>query len=213
MNLKIADVFDALEGVADPSDYTIYVETGTGSGGSLIEALAWKTFKSLRTIELSEPRWRKAIIRIARNRLARVVKYNKEIVIAETTDARALSFNCGDSATVLEAICPGFTCPAFFHLDAHYCTTKAGDAAPNQFPLWKELETIKARLHPDIISVDDVHTFGKLRPDFGTNDNPENWHGVTAGSLAAFMAPRVEMSVIVGDVFVMKLKKGTPNAE
>jgi len=71
-----------------------------------------------------------------------------------------ITIHHGDSALVLPVLGEQLQEPVLFYLDAHWFDfSQVADSAP--FPLWQEMEYIKGRKHPDIIVVDDAHTFGK----------------------------------------------------
>jgi hypothetical protein len=71
-----------------------------------------------------------------------------------------------------------------FFLDAHYCKLEP-PVPKTPFPLWEELKIIKARNQKDIIIIDDVHTFGKVRDDLRYGEEKE-WELVTTESIAGY---------------------------
>lgn len=71
-----------------------------------------------------------------------------------------------------------------FFLDAHYCKLEP-PISKTPFPLWDELEIIKARNQKDVIIIDDVHTFGIVRDDLRYGDGKE-WESVTAESIMSY---------------------------
>jgi hypothetical protein len=89
-------------------------------------------------------------------------------------------FHHGDSAKLLPELCRELypQDPLLIYLDAHYCTVP-GDEAAESFPLWEELEFVSNRLRGDLLVVDDLHTFGKDRPDLKT----DVWKQVTVRSV------------------------------
>ncbi len=71
-----------------------------------------------------------------------------------------ITLHLGDSAVVLPSLVAQIPEPALFYLDAHWWgSDNVADSAP--FPLWDELACLKDRPYPDLIVVDDAHTFGK----------------------------------------------------
>jgi len=94
------------------------------------------------------------------------------------------------------------TTPTFFYLDAHFCQTDP-PIQKSEFPLWAELETIRARDTKDIVLVDDVHTFGKARPELRFRADVPEWEKVTKESLLAFFGDQVVDSEERADAFVI----------
>jgi len=108
-----------------------------------------------------------------------------------------VEFVLGDSADWVERLAREIEDSCFWYLDAHFCHI-TGHEATSDFPLWRELEAIKARDNrSDVIWIDDVHTFGKQRPDLG-----QPWEGVTVEAIEQFM-PDCEAQV-VGDGLVLR---------
>lgn len=91
---------------------------------------------------------------------------------------------------------------ALFYLDAHFC--KVNPPIQNsKLPLWTELKAINERGKEDIVLIDDVHTFGKNRPDLGTDE----WKWVTVGNILKVFLDRIKKHKIVGDALVIWLNE------
>jgi hypothetical protein len=71
-----------------------------------------------------------------------------------------INFYQGDSAEVLPLVAETIQEPVFFYLDAH-AWGRPEVAQEKPFPLWAELNYIRSRSFPDIVAIDDYHTFGK----------------------------------------------------
>lgn len=120
----------------------IFVETGTWKG--ITTVMAANHFPTVHTIELS------------------VVHHMRAL----DTFRGLPHVHChyGDSAAVLPILCDLLPAqPVMFYLDAHWF--KVDHAAKGRFPLWGELEAIAKRGQPDIVVVDDVHSFGTCNPE------------------------------------------------
>lgn len=168
-----ARMLDGILGRA-PVRPDVYIETGTYQGNQL--ALAAPRFKRVIGVEL-DPEF-------ANMTRARVPK--AEVIL-------------GSSSEILPELAREITEPCFFYLDAHYCRTKPHQIASTPFPLWDELIALRARAAADIIVVDDVHTFGKARPDLRYRGAPD-WEGVTFASITSFLgAPGKH----IGDCYVV----------
>jgi len=162
-----------------------FIETGTGNGATCMSMR--NVFDEVHTIERSSKCHLRLIQRFG---LMRVI------------------FHFGDTIDVLPELMPHFMHPIVFFLDAHFCKGSVRDAAgANDFPLWRELELIKARHEKhgfaDVVIVDDVHTFGERRGDhFG------DWQNVGPSSLEASLGGRSKLSrasFIFQDSYVMFL--------
>lgn len=138
----------------------VYVETGTYHGQQL--AVAAPLFARAIGVEL-----------------------NPEFVKASARAAPSAELICGDTREVLPRLARDIKEPALFYLDAHFCKTKP-PISPSPFPLWDELIVLRARGYPDIVLVDDVHTFGKKRPELNYRGAPD-WEGVTEASISSFL--------------------------
>ncbi len=106
------------------------------------------------------------------------------------------------SIEFLQDYIPETFMPTFFLLDSHYCKTQDGepDIEKTDFTLWKELQLIKENNLPDIVAVDDIHTFGKNRK------GAPYWKEVTRETILAFLGDRVERSKDYKDTFIVWLK-------
>ena len=76
--------------------------------------------------------------------------------------------------------------------------------------LWSELELIRSRGVADIVSVDDVHTFGKVRNELRFQPGAIEWEGVTTQTLTDYFGDRVHDSLVIGDGFVIYKKPAVP---
>jgi len=164
--------FDALRG-----DITTYVETGTFWGYQL--KFASEAFDRVIGIEIDPS----------------CVQRSREWC----ADCDNVTVMEGDSTTVLPELVKEIDEPVWFYLDSHYCDNPFQPLTPGPFPLWVELRAILARKQPDIIFIDDVHTWGK--PYEG---QPE-WQYVSKGTLLAFLEPRVMKHEIRKDGMVVWL--------
>lgn len=105
---------------------------------------------------------------------------------------------CGDTRVHLPKLAREITEPVFFYLDAHFCKTNP-PIKQSPFPLWDELRALRARPYADIVLIDDVHTFGKKRPELRYRGAPD-WEKVTTASISAFLGAK---GFQVGDGFVV----------
>lgn len=108
-----------------------------------------------------------------------------------------------DSSVAVPELCVDITNNCFFYLDAHYCKGINPPIQPGKLPLWTELKAINERGKEDIVLVDDVHTFGKNRPDLGT----EEWKWVTIGNILKVFLDRVRKHQVIGDALVIWLEE------
>jgi len=92
--------------------------------------------------------------------------------------------------------------PVFVHLDAHFCQTDP-PIQKSEFPLWDELALLRDRNVRDIVSVNDVHTFGKSREDLRFAPDAVEWEGVTSPNILDFFAGQVYDSATVKDGFLV----------
>ena len=118
----------------------VFVETGTLHAETA--RFARQLYNVVETIELSEALY-----------TAAVARYGGD----------GIRFHHGDSVEFLPTILKGFAEPVCIYLDAHWFP-RDGVVGQGQFPLWQELATIAARPYPDIVVVDDVHSFGQAHP-------------------------------------------------
>ena len=77
--------------------------------------------------------------------------------------------------------------------------------------MFAELKQIYKRNRNDIVIIDDVHTFGKVRNELKEHEMLKEWELVTEQNLVNFFDKKVFDSQVVGDAFVIWLK-GTPDA-
>jgi predicted O-methyltransferase YrrM len=132
---------------------TIFVETGTYYGDTIVEAL--KHCNRVYSIELS-PHYHS----LAKQR------FNSE---------PRVNLLQGDSAVVLESLCKLLNEPTFFWLDGHF---SSGDTAQGSkdCPLIEELNHIVKYCKPaSVIAIDDVRLFGTR--------NNEDWSDITIDSV------------------------------
>lgn len=159
---------------------TTFVETGTYKGDTTLVAARSGRFTEIHTIELSAQLYLAARARF------------------RNTEVRLYH---GRSSDILGQLSAAILQPALFYLDAHWFSAYYG-ALPavstlEPFPLWHELELLRSRAQPDIVVVDDVHTFGR-RDDWTDLE----WSKVSVSSLEAAFSPRWESSRVIGDQFV-----------
>lgn len=106
----------------------------------------------------------------------------------------------GNTLTWLPFFCSAWKEPVVFYLDAHYC--KVNPPIPkSEFPLWDELQMIAKRPYADIVIVDDVHTFGKVRDDLKFKPDAKEWESVTPENVMEYF-PKCK-SKIIDDSFVI----------
>jgi hypothetical protein len=139
-------------------DITTYIETGTFWGYQL--RFASEVFERVIGIEIDEEC-------VERSREWNADRPNVEVIH-------------GDTLEVLPRLASDIKSPCFFYLDAHYCDHPDQDLTPTPFPLWAELRSVRNRMMPDIVFVDDVHEFGKGYP------GAEEWSSVTTATIAKF---------------------------
>lgn len=138
-----------------------YVETGTWEGEQL--KIAVKVFANVWGVEL-----------------------NPHYAELSQTNVPEAMLECGDSVGFLRQF-QGLVLgkAAVLYLDAHFCILDP-PVQKARFPLWEELATIRSwGPMGNIIIVDDVHTFGKNRPELKHEGWPD-WESVTPESLNNF---------------------------
>jgi len=118
----------------------VFVETGTLHAETA--RFARQVYEVVETIELSDTLYRDAAARYGGN---------------------GIQFHHGDSATLLPQILEGYEEPVCIYLDAHWFP-REGVVGQGAFPLWHELAVVAPRPYPDIVVVDDVHSFGRTAP-------------------------------------------------
>jgi hypothetical protein len=160
--------------------YKVAVETGLWKGEQL-EVIA-KCFDKTYGIELDAH-----YAEVARKRVPSAIVY------------------CGDTAKLLPFVSKEMKEPSVFFLDAHYCKLDP-PIAKSKFPLWEELKTISNRNLPDIVVVDDVHTFGKKRDDLLFQEGEKEWEYVTPENILEYL-PNAKKSEIYKDSFIVWLKE------
>ena len=164
------------------SEISTLIETGTCEGG--FSSIASDVFKKVITIELNDYYYHKA-----KSNLGSLV--NVDLIQ-------------GDSAKVLPELLKKHKEPLFIYLDAHFfnCDNAEVPLIPrSEFPLFKELKAISKRKVKDIIVVDDVHSFGRERPDLRFSDAPD-WENVTTDSIVKSIGNVID-SEIIGDCFII----------
>lgn len=155
-----------------------FVETGTRLGSTAF--IMSRLFREVHTIELSEDLFNEARSRFKNE---------------------PINFHLGDSAEVLPRLAEEIDRPAVFFLDAHWYIDdklRSKIASDNPFPLWKEIEVLKARPYADVIIVDDVHSFGRLSPHQG-------WSEVSLASIQRHVGERALDADIFLDVCAVYL--------
>jgi hypothetical protein len=164
-----------------PYDCRVYIETGLWQGEQIVEAAPF--FEVAHGIELDR-HW--------------------ATVTAERTRAFPhVQIHHGDTRQLLPALLERYAdVSCFINLDAHFCRTDP-PIAKSEFPLWHELEAIRRRTARDVINVDDVHTFGRARPDLRYKKDAIEWEGVTIATLTEFFGNRLTDSLVAGDGFVI----------
>lgn len=148
----------------------VFIETGTHRADTTRSAQ--EVYEIVETIELSDAFYRAA-----------VAQYG----------GQGIRFHHGDSATLLPKILEGYREPVCVYLDAHWHPSK-GIVGKDAFPLWCELTTLALRPYPDIVVVDDVHSFGQVKP------TPE-WQDVVPNRITDALG-RVLASTVYDDHFI-----------
>lgn len=169
--MKAAGVALALADLRTQPRPRVVVETGTHRGQ--LAVLLPRMFEVVHTVERSP-----------------------ELYASRPKDSRVW-WHHGDSREKVAELADTYRDePVFWLLDAHYFDAKHA-AGANDLPLWEEIALISARRQPDLVAVDDVHTFGKKRPErFG------RWDLVTTDSLKLKLE-RVTHSEAICDMFIM----------
>jgi hypothetical protein len=143
-------------------------------------------FKRAYSIELSEDLWREA----------------REKFGPSTEDD--IYFLLGDSAELLPELLKRIRKPVVLYLDAHYCCF-GGETRASVFPLWAELDAAREHPYADLVIVDDVHNFGKKRPDLAVHESGRGWEHVTRESVLEALGDRVLKSYVHRDQFIVHL--------
>ena len=159
-----------------------FIETGTYSGIQNQMATDSGVFDTVYGIELSK-HW------------------------AETTQSRNPNSIIihGDTAVELPKVLEKYTDdPVFLYLDAHYCQTYP-PIPKTEFPLWKELQMIKDRGMADIVAIDDIDTFGKVREDLKATPDAVEWEAVTTKSIDEFFGDLIVDSLAIDGSYIIWL--------
>lgn len=159
----------------------VYIETGLHTGRRVLTCAPH--FEVVHGIELDE-HWH-------------------SVCSEKTAGMPHVTIHHGDTRDLLPEILdryPETSC--FIHLDAHFCQTDP-PIEKSEFPLWDELALIRKRTVRDIVSVDDVHTFGKVREDLRYSEDAVEWEGVTSSSILDFFGDQAYDSRTVADGFIV----------
>lgn len=180
--IKRAEMSEVLARHPGYRDIAVFIETGTLEAANVVNL--GPAFREAHSIELSPTLYRAAIKRFGPN------------------TRFGIHFHHGDSAKVLPRLLEKIAEPAVVYLDGHYFKSKYTAAA--EFPLWSELAALAKRRYNDVVIVDDVHTFGRERPDLTARESGRSWQHVTTDSiLDALGRDRVVDSFILRDEFVI----------
>jgi len=167
------------------SPIKVFIETGTFRAVNVVNLAP--VFEQAHSIDLSLPIYRTA-----------VKKFGDKTRFG-------INFHHGDSAVVLPRLLRDIQEPVVVYLDGHYCREQSMPTATGSFPLWKELKCIRERPYADIVIVDDVHTFGRKRPELEAMDR-SNWEDVTTASiLDALGQDRIDRHYVLRDEFIVHL--------
>jgi len=163
-----------------------FVETGTWIGNST--RLALGAFQKVHTIELSEALFKEH---------------------SPGLEAKGAICHHGDTRIELPKLAESIAEPVFWFLDAHWTDQCAG-AVFGPLPLFDELQRLSERTYPDVICVDDVHSFIshraaalKERPARAKlfAENPD-WNRVDLPRIASYF-PGHREAIIIGDQAVV----------
>ena len=171
---------------ADPE---IFIETGTLEAKNVVRLAPW--FQRAYSIELSPELWREADAKFG------------------PTTADRIDFILGDSAKVLPYLLKRILKPVVLYLDAHYCEGYEGTVG-SEFPLWAELDAVRRHPYADLVIVDDVHNFGKPRPDLAAHESGRAWEHVTRKSVLEALGDRVLKSYVHRDQFIVHTERKAP---
>lgn len=141
--------------------------------------------------------WKGDTLKVASRVFVRVIGIDilPYCVITARKRVQSAEILLGSSLDFLPKLCAEIKKPVFWYLDAHW-TDFDPPMAPTPFVLWNELGLIRERTFPDVVVVDDVHTFGLKRSDV-----PE-WEGVTVETIADCLGKE---GFILGDCYVTRL--------
>lgn len=173
---------EQLKDIIGDSKINTLIETGTCEGGFAI--IAASVFNKVITIELNSYYYERA---------------KKELQFIDNVEL----IN-GNSIDVLKNILPKQKRPLVFYLDAHFFNPDNSESPlipRSEFPLFKELELIKTRNKKDIVIIDDVHTFGRERPELRYKNQPD-WELVNTESILNSIGTYTKYDVI-DDAFII----------
>lgn len=159
----------------------VYIETGLHEGKRLVMSAPF--FVRVHGIEL-DPHWH-------------------SVCAEKTRSEKHVTVHLGDTRELLPEVLAQYPdTPCFVHLDAHFCQTDP-PIQKSEFPLWDELRLLRNRRVRDIVSVDDVHNFGKARDDLRYTSDAVEWEGVTTENILEFFGDQVYDSRTVKDGFLI----------
>ncbi len=159
----------------------VYIETGLWKGVQL--HIASSHFDKCHGIEL-DAHWH----RVAAERVA---------------DLEHVQVHHGDTRHILPRILADFPdTPLFVKLDAHFCILDP-PIKKSPFPLWDELNLLRDRAPDDVVSIDDVHTFGVTRLDMRYKADHPMWEKVTFSSIRKFFGNRRRTDQVIAGGFVV----------
>ena len=164
-------------------DPEVLIETGTLDARNVVRLAPW--FHRAYSIELSEALWRKAREKFG------------------LSTEGGIYFLLGDSAELLPELLKRIRKPVVLYLDAHYC--EGDGTVGSEFPLWAELDAAARHPYADLVIVDDVHNFGKKRPDLAVHESGRGWEHVTRKSILEALGDRVIKSYVHRDQFIVHL--------
>lgn len=151
-----------------PEPPRIFVETGTFEGKTTRFAL--EQFPVVHTIELEHDRFWRALTDLG---------------------PAGAQVHHGDSRCWVPRLAQQIESPVFWYLDAHWFNVPGVAGQREGLPLWDELEAIGERPWPDVVVVDDVHSFGTDQPT-------AEWWAVSLERIAAYF-PGHREAVVLGD--------------
>jgi hypothetical protein len=150
----------------------VFVETGTFDGKTTRFAL--EQFAAVHTIELDHDRFWRALGELG---------------------PQGAHCHHGDSRVWVPRLAQQIEGPVFWYLDAHWFNVPGVAGRDEGLPLWAELEALAARPWPDVVVVDDVHSFGTDQP------TPE-WQAISLERIAGCF-PGHREAVVLGDQAVV----------
>lgn len=162
-----------------PEPPAIAIETGTWKGDTT--AILAERFAAVHTLDIDP-----VFVSLARQRFG----YGGTVHAWQ-----------GDSADTLPRMLADLDSPAFLYLDAHWWPEVCDDAR-SPFPLWAEIEAVKACSWVRVVVVDDVNCMGREL------DRNTAWKAATQSAILAAMGDRVERWAVIGDGLVTWWKGG-----